>query len=120
MAGSNVVHTNDCGLPFNGIEWLEKHHQSKAHEREQMIRDLDIEQGIFVVDAGCGPGLWTPLLAEAIGPAGRILGVDISAKALITAEERAAEAYYRQQVQYKLANLEQLPLAYGEADLIFN
>ena len=46
MAGSNVVHTNDCGLPFNGIEWLEKHHQSKAHEREQMIRDLRIERGL--------------------------------------------------------------------------
>jgi len=120
MANSNIAHANDCGLAFNGIEWLEKHHQSKAHEREQMIRDLGIEQGSFVVDAGCGPGLWTPLLVEAIGPTGRILGVDISAKALIAAQERAAEAYYRQQVQYKLASVEQLPLPYGEADLIFN
>lgn len=119
MISSNIVHTNDYGLAFNGIEWLEKHHQSKAHEREQMIHDLGIEQGSFVVDAGCGPGLWTPLLAEAIGPRGRILGVDISAKALIAAQERVARVYHCQQVQYKLARLEQLPLPYGTADLIF-
>ena len=119
MVNSNVAHTNDRGLPFNSIEWLEKHHQIKIYEREQMIRDLSIEQGSFVVDAGCGPGLWTPFLAQAIGPAGRILGVDISPTALITAQERATKAYYRQQVQYKFASLEQLPLSHGEANLIF-
>ena len=119
MISSNAIHVNDCGLPFNGIEWLEKHYQSKAYEREQMIRDLGIEQGSFVVDAGCGPGLWTPLIAEAIGPKGRILGIDISAKALIAARERIARTHYCQQVQFKLAPLEQIPLLYGTADLIF-
>jgi ubiquinone/menaquinone biosynthesis C-methylase UbiE len=119
MIRSNVAHANDCGLAFNGIEWLEKHHQSKAYEREQMIRDLSIEHGSFVIDAGCGPGLWTSLLIEAMGPAGHVLGVDISCAALITAQERAVKANYRQQVQYKLAPLEQLPLHKGEADLIF-
>lgn len=118
MISSNAIHINDCGLPFNGVEWLEKHHQSKAYEREQMIRNLGLEQGSFVVDAGCGPGLWTPLLAKAIGPKGRILGVDISTKALIAARERIARAHYSQQVQYKLASLEHLPLQKGKADLI--
>ena len=119
MARSNIAYANDCGFAFNGIEWLEKHHQSKAYEREQMIRDLGIAQRSFVVDAGCGPGLWTPLFAEAIGPKGHILGIDISAKALVAAQERAAETDYRQQVQYKLASLEQLPLHHSKADLIF-
>src|SRR5690242_20729222 len=120
MAVSNIGYANDYGLPYNSIEWLEIHHQIKAHEREQMIRDLGIEPGSFVVDAGCGPGLWIPFLAEAVGPAGRILGVDISAKALISAQDRTAKACYQQQVQYKLASVEQLPLPHGETDLIFN
>ena len=119
MAVKNILHTNEHGLPLNTAEWLEKHHQSKIYEREQMVRNLGIEQGNFVVDAGCGPGLWTPLLVKATGPAGRILGVDVSATSLIAAQARAAKASYRQQVQYKLASLEQLPLCYGEADLIF-
>jgi ubiquinone/menaquinone biosynthesis C-methylase UbiE len=120
MAVNNVLHTNEYGLPLNTTEWLKTHHQSKMYEREQMIQDLGIEQGNFVVDAGCGPGLWTPLLIKAVGPTGRILGVDISTASLIAAQERAVKTYYHQQVQYKLATLEQLPLHYGEADLIFS
>ncbi|HLI91407.1 MAG TPA: methyltransferase domain-containing protein [Ktedonobacteraceae bacterium] len=120
MAVNNVVHVNEYGLPLNAVAWLETHHQSKAFERARMIRDLEIRPGSFVVDAGCGPGLWTPLLAEAIGPKGRILGVDISPEALITAQRRSAHAWYRPQVQYKLAALEQLPIQYGQADLIFS
>jgi ubiquinone/menaquinone biosynthesis C-methylase UbiE len=120
MAVNNVVHVNECGLPLNAIEWLETHHQSKAREREQMIRDLQLEQGSFVVDAGCGPGLWTPLLAQAVGPVGRILGVDISPEALITAQKRSSHQWFRRLVQYKRALLEQLPIEYGTADAIFS
>jgi ubiquinone/menaquinone biosynthesis C-methylase UbiE len=120
MAVNNVVHVNECGLPLNAIRWLETHHQSKAFERKQMIRDLQLQRGSFVVDAGCGPGLWTPLLAQAIGPTGYILGVDISSEALVTAQRRSAYRSYRQQVQYKRADLEQLPVEYGTADTIFS
>jgi ubiquinone/menaquinone biosynthesis C-methylase UbiE len=120
MAVDNVVHVNECGLPLNAIEWLDTHHQSKALERERMIRDLQIEPGSFVVDAGCGPGLWTPLLAQAVGPQGHILGIDISTEALVMAHKRSAHAWYRHQVQYKRAVLEQLPIGDGEADIIFS
>src|SRR5947209_19465911 len=120
MAASNPVHSNEYGLPLNAIEWLETHHNSKAQERGQMIRDLHLRTGSLVVDAGCGPGLWTPLIAEAIGPEGRIIGVDISLEALVTAQKRSCHAPYRYQVQYKRAELEQLPLEHGSADSIFN
>ncbi len=120
MAVNKVVHVNECGLPLNAIEWLEMHHQSKAVEREQMIRDLQLEQGSFVVDAGCGPGLWSPLLAQQVGPKGRILGIDISPEALVMAQKRSKNTPYRRQIQYKLATMEQIPIAYGEADVIFS
>jgi ubiquinone/menaquinone biosynthesis C-methylase UbiE len=120
MAVNNVVHVSECGLPLNAIEWLERHHQSKACEREKMIKDLHVEAGSFVVDAGCGPGLWTPLLAQAVGPQGHILGIDISAEALITAQRRCAHSHYRHLVQFKRGMLEQLPLAHGSVDLIFS
>ncbi len=120
MAVNNVVHVNECGLPLNAINWLETHHQSKAFERKQMIHDLQLQHGSFVVDAGCGPGLWTPLLAQAIGPEGHILGVDISPEALVTAQRRSVHRSYRRQVQYKRAYLENLPIEYGAADTIFS
>ncbi|GAC1645534.1 MAG: hypothetical protein NVS4B12_11680 [Ktedonobacteraceae bacterium] len=120
MAVNDVVHMNECGLPLNAIEWLETHHQSKAHEREQMIRNLRIQKECFVIDAGCGPGLWTPLLARAIGPRGHIVGVDISSEALVTAQSRSANRWYRHQVEYKRALLEELPIPLGRADMIFS
>jgi len=120
MAANNLVHVNECGLPLNAIEWLETHHRSKAVERGQMIRDLQLKAGSLVVDAGCGPGLWTLLLAQAIGVRGRIIGVDISVEALVTAQQRSHGEWYRRQVQYKCASLEQLPIAPGTADVIFS
>ncbi len=120
MAVNNLVHVNESGLPLNAIEWLETHHRSKAPERERMIRDLQLKKGSYVIDAGCGPGLWTPLLARAIGSRGRIMGVDISPAALITAQERSQSQWYQHQVQYKQGMLEQLPARWGSADVIFS
>ncbi len=111
---------NEYGLPLNAVEWLVTHHESKVAERAQMIRDLRLTPGSLVIDAGCGPGLWTPLLAEAIGPTGGIVGVDISLEALVTAQRRCQQSAYRHQVQYKRASLEQLPLDHGMADIIFS
>src|SRR6266704_1791031 len=120
MAVDSLVHVNEGGLPLNAIEWLETHHRSKAPEREQMIRDLHLKKGSYVVDAGCGPGLWTPLLARAIGQYGSILGVDISPAALVTAHRRSQGKWYHRQVQYKQGTLEQLPIQPGSADIIFS
>ncbi|MDQ6660491.1 MAG: methyltransferase domain-containing protein [Chloroflexota bacterium] len=120
MAVHTLLHENECGLPLNAIEWLETHHVSKGVEREQMIQNLHLEPGSFIVDAGCGPGLWAPLLAREIGPLGRIVGVDISPEALIMAQQRSTGAWYRSIVQYKCAPMEKLPLEFGTADVIFS
>src|SRR2546421_142698 len=120
MAVDKLVHVNECGLPLNAIEWLETHHRSKAPEREQMIRDLSLKPGSLVVDAGCGPGLWTPLLARAVGPEGKILGIDIAEDTLAAARERSSRSWYAPQVHYACASLDQLPLGHAQADAIFS
>ena len=120
MAIHNPVHINEGGLPLNAIEWLEKHHRGKAAERERMIRDLHLRRGSFLVDAGCGPGLWTPLLARSIGQQGRITGIDISPAALVTAQQHLQGTWYRHITQYKQGMLEDLPVLPGSADVIFS
>ena len=120
MAVNNPLHVNEGGLPLNAIEWLVTHHRSKAPEREQMIRDIYFKYGSYIVDAGCGPGLWTPLLARAIGYQGRILGVDVSPEALVTAYRRMHGKRYERIVKYKRSMLEQLPVPSGSVDLIFS
>jgi ubiquinone/menaquinone biosynthesis C-methylase UbiE len=120
MAVNNPVHVNESGLPLNAIEWLEIHHRSKAPEREQMIRDIQFRRSSKVVDAGCGPGLWTPLLARAIGLQGHLLGVDISSEALVTAQRRSQGKWFQRLAQYKQSTLEQLPVSFGSVDTIFS
>ncbi len=120
MAIENPVHVNECGLPLNAIEWLVTHHRSKLVEREMMIRNLSLKSGSRVVDAGCGPGLWTPLLARAIGPRGRIMSVDLSVAALATAQQRGQGEWYEGQVSYKQAAMEELPVPYGSIHTIFS
>lgn len=120
MAIDNPVHVNESGLPLNAIEWLETHHRSKLAEREHMIKDLHLKRGSKIVDAGCGPGLWTPLLARAVGPEGRIVGVDLSVEALVTARQRSRGQWYEEQVSYKQAPMERLPVASGSVQAIFS
>ena len=60
------------------------------HRRAAVSR-LGLESGDRVVDVGCGPGTNFELLREAVGPAGCVLGVDVSPGMLERAERRIAE-----------------------------
>jgi len=44
--------------------------------RRRAVSHLGLKPGDSVLDAGCGTGLAFPLLEEAIGPEGRIIGID--------------------------------------------
>jgi SAM-dependent methyltransferase len=50
------------------------------------------QPGERVLDVGCGPGATTLQAAEAVGPEGSVLGVDVSEPLTRLAERRAAEA----------------------------
>jgi demethylmenaquinone methyltransferase/2-methoxy-6-polyprenyl-1,4-benzoquinol methylase len=63
--------------------------------RAGRVRGIDAlgpEPGDEVLDVGCGTGLNFPLLQRRIGPSGRIVGIDRSARMLDQARRRAAKA----------------------------
>jgi ubiquinone/menaquinone biosynthesis C-methylase UbiE len=57
-------------------------------QRLRTVRALGLRPGDTVVDIACGTGLNFPLLQEAIGPGGRIVGVDLTDAMLARAQER--------------------------------
>ena len=59
-------------------------------QRLQAVRALGLRPGASVVDIACGTGLNFPLIQEAIGPGGRIVGVDLTDAMLARAQDRIA------------------------------
>jgi SAM-dependent methyltransferase len=57
---------------------------------ETALDALAVAPGESVLDVGCGPGTTTVALAERVGAAGRVVGVDVSAPLLAVGRHRAA------------------------------
>lgn len=56
--------------------------------RRMAVGQLKLRSGDCVLDLGCGTGMSLPLLREAVGPAGRVVGVDLSPEMLAVAHSR--------------------------------
>jgi ubiquinone/menaquinone biosynthesis C-methylase UbiE len=55
----------------------------------KMFAEIEIEPGCQALDYGCGPGVFTIMLAEKTGQSGLVYALDIHQLALKTVEQRA-------------------------------
>jgi demethylmenaquinone methyltransferase/2-methoxy-6-polyprenyl-1,4-benzoquinol methylase len=65
---------------------LERMNRFQEPEARTAIADLGLPAGSRGLDVGCGVGLYTLWLAEAIGPRGQVVGIDTSAERLAAAQ----------------------------------
>jgi SAM-dependent methyltransferase len=88
--------------------------------REGMISDaiagLGLPAGSRGLDAGCGVGLGTFALAEAVGREGHVVGLDVSASLLARAEELAREAGLGKRVSFERGDVKNLAFGDDEFD----
>jgi len=59
-------------------------------QRNRAVQALGLRTGDTVIDIACGTGLNFPLIEQVIGPAGRIVGVDLTDAMLARAQNRIA------------------------------
>ena len=59
-------------------DWFARATASVGGVRAGCVRALDLDPGDTVVEFGCGPGVNVPALRAAVGPTGRVVGVDIT------------------------------------------
>lgn len=94
MAGSAEAFNQDQQARWNGIDG-----EYWAREQERMDRTLapvlgpllafaEPRPGSAVIDVGCGCGATTVEFARAVGPSGRVVGIDVSEPMLARARER--------------------------------
>jgi ubiquinone/menaquinone biosynthesis C-methylase UbiE len=62
----------------------------RTEDRQAVIERLELAEGEHAADVGCGTGFYTLALASAVGPEGRIFGVDIQEESLEFLEQRIA------------------------------
>lgn len=109
----SVDHTTN---PTSFVQFMETSHaQPTAQSYKQIIMEqLALQEDATILDVGCGTGQDTLDLAQAVGPRGRVIGVDNSETMLEAARARAAQMQLP--VEYVLADATQLPFADASFD----
>ena len=78
-----------------------------------------LKPGEVVLDLGSGGGFDCFLAARAVGPAGKVIGVDMTAD-MVALARRNAEKSGVQTVEFRLGEIEHLPVADSSVDVIMS
>jgi len=78
-----------------------------------------LKAGETVVDLGSGGGFDSFLAAKAVGPEGHVIGVDMTAEMISKARKNAEKTEF-DNVEFRLGEIEHLPVADNSADVIMS
>jgi len=101
---------------FQAYVGLTKHMGGLA-ATEELFRLCEISSDDEVMEAGCGVGQTAVFLAKRHGC--RVVGVDISQAMVDRAWERARRAGVEEQVEFRVADIVDLPFGDGRFDVVF-
>ena len=76
-----------------------------------------LKPGETVVDLGCGGGIDVLLAAQNVGPTGKSIGIDMTAKMIELARKNASGV---PNVEFHLANIDRLPLPDSSVDCVIS
>jgi cyclopropane fatty-acyl-phospholipid synthase-like methyltransferase len=82
---------------------------TQTNRADVIVRNLDLQPGMQVLDIGCGPGRLTVPVARQIGPQGEVVAIDVQAGMLRRAQAKAQAA--------NLTNIRFLQVGVGEGKL---
>lgn len=83
------------------------------------LAHASIQPGDTVIDLGSGAGFDCFLAAAKVGPQGRVIGVDMTPEMIDAARKNAAKGNYSQ-VEFRLGEIENLPVADNQGDMVIS
>lgn len=86
--------------------------------RARTLAYAALKPGERALDVGCGTGVLTRLAAQAVGPAGEVVGLDPSARMIAVARRKAARENSR--AAFRLGAIERLPFADAHFDVVLS
>ncbi|MEZ4321768.1 MAG: methyltransferase domain-containing protein [Myxococcota bacterium] len=84
---------------------------------EEVVAAMAVSPGMTVADIGAGTGYFNPHLAQAVGPSGHVVAIDIEPN-LVAHMTKRAEADGTPQVEARLVQPDAHGLSAGEADRV--
>lgn len=69
-------------MGYEGSGWLERPAREREEKLSTLIEALKLKPGMVVADIGAGTGVVSVLLADKVGPKGKVLAVDMQKKML--------------------------------------
>jgi ubiquinone/menaquinone biosynthesis C-methylase UbiE len=112
-------HAASTGQGLSASGWLDVHFEADRPEYEAMLRSVPIEPGWHVLDAGCGGGNFLPLLAEMVGPAGRLAALDLAPDNVAIVEERRKTWALACPIQTRVGTVLDLPFPADHFDAVW-
>jgi arsenite methyltransferase len=79
----------------------------------------DLRKGMTVLDLGSGAGIDVFLAAREVGPAGHVIGVDMTPE-MIARAERTKEKLGAHNTEFRLGEIEKLPVETGSVDRVLS
>ncbi len=91
--------------------------ETYAH-RKEVVKALGLKKGNRVADVGAGTGFYTRLFAEAVGPEGKVLAVDVSSE-FLEHIKATARAQGLSQISVIRGGQDSTNLPHNSLDLVF-
>ncbi|HEX6962224.1 MAG TPA: class I SAM-dependent methyltransferase [Lacipirellula sp.] len=105
--------------PPEYAERLDALHQALVDDFTSIVERLPLTGGETIIDAGCGDGFFSGLLAERL-PKGQVIGIDASTAFLAAAEQRLREPIAHRRVRLVEGDVTKLPFEEASVDAVWS
>ena len=113
-----VAGYSSTGHRLSNASFIDAHYAACRKSYEAMLRAVGLQSGWHVLDAGCGSGSFLPLMAELVGPHGRIAAFDLAPENIAQVSALAHE--FVTPIATQIGSLTNLPYADHSFDAIWN
>lgn len=113
------LYAASTGLCHSEPAYLDGHFSAAQPEYESMLRAVGIGAGVHVLDGGCGSGSYLPLLAELVGPKGRVSALDLAPESVAGINARFAASPLPCPMEARVGTVLALPYADHTFDAVW-
>lgn len=102
-------------LSFILLGWFRR----RSFNRQKILTQASIKPGQTVLEIGCGPGFFTEVIAQNVGPQGLVIAQDVQRKMLEKLQRRMSSFPVKENIQLLLVDAAKTHLPSASIDIIF-